>query len=313
MFMVVALILTLTPVGSTINAEENGPSIQFLGENKEDIGQEVKLNFVKEYTEYENPNEIEDRYYFIEYKENGSSVTTEISEQQAFQNAAASETSSAVTPSSLNGITVSTRVDAGAKDARKANFKATIMSITGSKPNKLDFKLNLGRSMTRSTTTNIVSSVTYTLSGVLGIKVGATVTHSFDATVTGFYTVVSDITAKNILGVVLGTDTTNTSTILLNTKGNLYPIYTDVASAKVMKEPARADWARTTPISWTTSDRNKYIDWYNKEYPNNYDWTLNHVHHMRPRNLGGTNDYSNLIPILNTHHTSVVSPWFVAY
>ncbi|MFD2700803.1 HNH endonuclease signature motif containing protein [Paenibacillus shunpengii] len=91
------------------------------------------------------------------------------------------------------------------------------------------------------------------------------------------------------------------------------PIYTDVASAKVMKEPARADWARTTPISWTTTDRNKYKDWFNKTYPNVYDWSLNEVHHMRPRNLGGTNDYSNLIPIPIHHHRSVVSPWFVAY
>ncbi|WP_425414546.1 HNH endonuclease [Paenibacillus pinihumi] len=35
---------------------------------------------------------------------------------------------------------------------------------------------------------------------------------------------------------------------------------------------------------------------------------VTHIHHVRPRNLGGTNDFNNLIPIPAVIHESRVSP-----
>ena len=302
--LVMAFVLTLQIVTgfSKVSAEESTPSVQYLGVNENDVGNVIPLDFVKEYGEYDNPNEVVDKYYFIEFNEDGTSQTTEITENQVSQES--------VSPTALNGITVSVRLEPGPS---QMTIKSTIRSITGTKPNRLDFKLQLGRALTRTNTTGIINSVTYSLKGVLGIKVGAEVKHTFNTSQTGFYTGVLDLTARNVLGGVLGTDRANSSTLLVNKKAQLYPVYTDPASKKVMKEPDRADWARTPSIGWTTNDRNKFIEWYNKTYPNVYNWDLNHVHHVRPRNLGGTNAYSNLMPLPKTFHTGTVSPWFVNY
>ncbi|WP_106769090.1 HNH endonuclease [Paenibacillus faecalis] len=289
---------------SSASVEESSISVQYLGVNESEIGTEIPLEFVKQFGEYDNPNEITERYYFMSFNEDGTTTTNEIDESQL--------NTLSVSPTAVNGVTVSTRIDP-VPGKSQMTMKSTIRSITGKKPNKLDFKLQLGKAATRSNSTSVISSVTYTLQGVLGIKVGAEVKHTFNISGTGFYTGVLDLTAKNLLGGVVGTDRANTDTLLVNKIGDLYPVYTDPASKKVMKEPARADWARVPSVKWTTHDRNKYIQWYNKKYPNVYDWNKNHVHHMRPRNLGGTNDYSNLIPLPKTFHTGTVSPWFTRY
>ncbi|MGG3509699.1 HNH endonuclease [Paenibacillus lautus] len=303
-FMVLVLTLQILPGLSKVSADETSASVQYLGENNSDVGIEIPLEFVEEYNETENPNEVTERYYFITFNEDGTTQTEEVQKDQLSMHS--------VQPLGLNGVGVSVRNDPVAGQP-KMSVTARIVTLTGTKPNKLDFKLQLGRSMTRSSTTSIISSVTYTLQGVLGVQVGKEVKHTFDISGTGFYTGVLDLTAKNLLGGVLGTDRSNTSTLLVNKKGVLYPPYTDPASGKVMTEPARADWARTTSIPWTSSDREKFKTWYNQTYPNNYDWSKNEVHHIRPRNLGGTNVNSNLMPIPTTFHRGTVSPWFVNY
>ncbi|QCT04379.1 hypothetical protein E6C60_3671 [Paenibacillus algicola] len=304
--LMLALQLTTVQTNATELVDSTIPSFVDLGENSNDIGQEVVLEFVKEYNEFENPNEVTDKYFYFTFEDDGSSKTSEITKYEANMISSLS-----AVPSSAGGVVVSVRLDPAG--VNKATFTSKIISIAGSKPNKLDFKIQLGKSMTRSNSTTIVSSVTKRLQGILGIKVGAEVTHTFDVTQTGFYTGVLDLTASNLIGSTLGTDRANSPTLLLNNKAKLYPVYTDPASARVMREPDRADWARTPSIDWTYNDTKKYRKWYNETYPNVYDWTKNHVHHMRPRNLGGTNDYSNLIPLPSTFHTGTVSPWFVNY
>ncbi|WP_409978469.1 HNH endonuclease signature motif containing protein [Anoxybacteroides rupiense] len=37
------------------------------------------------------------------------------------------------------------------------------------------------------------------------------------------------------------------------------------------------------------------------------------VHHIRPREYGGNNDYSNLIPLPSSFHRKVVNPWWTNY
>ncbi|MBU5444116.1 HNH endonuclease [Paenibacillus sp. MSJ-34] len=41
--------------------------------------------------------------------------------------------------------------------------------------------------------------------------------------------------------------------------------------------------------------------------------TVTEIHHIRPRNLGGTNDFSNLISLPKSFHQTIVTPWFSGY
>jgi hypothetical protein len=113
-------------------------------------------------------------------------------------------------------------------------------------------------------------------------------------------------------GVLVATSSDTDGQRLLNKVAYEYPPYTDPYSGKFMMQPARTDWAKTTSISWTTTDRNKYTAWYDNTYPN-HSWIWNNgtveIHHIRPRNYGGTNDYSNLVPIPTQRHYDVSSWW----
>lgn len=108
----------------------------------------------------------------------------------------------------------------------------------------------------------------------------------------------------------------STYEFLYNKKAVRYPDYTDSGSGKKLAVPATnlAKVESRYRVTWSTSDRNKYINWYNQNYPNKItDWSKYQIHHMRPREYGGTNDYSNLIPLLTTYHQKTVSPWWVNY
>ncbi|WP_236546237.1 HNH endonuclease signature motif containing protein [Anoxybacillus sp. PDR2] len=102
---------------------------------------------------------------------------------------------------------------------------------------------------------------------------------------------------------------------LLNKKGVIYPYYRDPRMRKVMKKPSSTTWDRVPKeqrVKWSTSQRDKYLDWYIE----NYGFIIKsfyEVHHIRPREYGGNNDYSNLIPLLSSFHRKVVNPWWTNY
>lgn len=100
---------------------------------------------------------------------------------------------------------------------------------------------------------------------------------------------------------------------LLNKKGVKYPDYTDPGSKKVMTKPPTTWSAKSSgACALTTSERNAYRNWYDKNYKA-LDWSQYEIHHIRPCKWGGTKDYSNLIPLPTSFHRSVVSPWWVNY
>ncbi|PZT52156.1 HNH endonuclease signature motif containing protein [Paenibacillus silvae] len=150
----------------------------------------------------------------------------------------------------------------------------------------------------------------------MNVKEGKTVNCNKKISGTGYYFGEVKINIKNALGVSMGTDSSQTRQILTNKHATVYPYHYDPYSNKVMAEPARTDWARTTSVKWDSNDRYEYIKKYSELYPNNgWNWSGNvtHTHHVRPRNLGGTNAFDNIIPIPARVHESIVSPWFVGY
>ena len=105
---------------------------------------------------------------------------------------------------------------------------------------------------------------------------------------------------------------------LMNKKGLKYPSYTDSFSGMVMFEP-QTDWIKdksgNPTCGLSNTDRAKYIAWYEAKYKSKRDWSgsVTQIHHIRPCAYGGTNDYSNLIPLPTAFHQQVVTPWWANF
>lgn len=103
--------------------------------------------------------------------------------------------------------------------------------------------------------------------------------------------------------------------LLFNKKASKYPSYTCSLSNQLCVKPYYSNFA-VTPVaervSWEKPDRDRYIKYFNETYNNGkapWDWEQYQVHHIRPRKFGGTNIYSNLIPIPKDIHYKFNGWW----
>jgi len=102
---------------------------------------------------------------------------------------------------------------------------------------------------------------------------------------------------------------------LLNKKGFNYPYYFDSRMKKATPKPSSTLWKKidkSDRVSWTTSKRVTYLDWYEDKYGHIFR-TFYEVHHIKPREYGGNNEYKNLMPINADFHRKLVSPWWTNY
>lgn len=99
--------------------------------------------------------------------------------------------------------------------------------------------------------------------------------------------------------------------ILFNKKAVRYPSYTCPKSKIYCVPPYYSNFSKTTPIAW--NQRNAYITYFNNTYNKGQDpwnWDDYQIHHIRPRNYGGDNDFqSNLIPLPIETHKIFTSWW----
>lgn len=257
-----------------------------------------------------NPNEIEEVQYVLSYDTATGAQSTRLLETNESINSIDSITTQSQ-GAVVYGVLL-TPIDG----AGEANITFRINGFVGSKPNRIDLTYTLFRGVQRGTTGTSVGGCTSTVQGILNVKEGKTVVCTKKISQTGYYFAEVKLNIKNALGVSMGTDSSQTKQILTNKHATVYPFHYDPYSNKTMAEPARTDWARTTSIPWTNDDRGKYIKDYSEKFPKNgWNWSGNvtHIHHVRPRNLGGTNTFNNLIPIPARVHESIVSPWFTGY
>lgn len=262
-----------------------------------------------------NPNAIVDKEYVLWYDdETGESWTEELNEELRGKLESGDYHLNSKLP---NGINYSIRLQP-ISGASSINVMISIHSFIGSKPPRLDITTVLQRSVTRyGSTNNVGTSCTVSLVGI-NVKVGI---HECEKSIssTGFYTGKVTLEVKQLNGILLGTESSNTSTVLTNKRATEYPYYVDQWSGKVMTEPARADWT-TVPLDerviWNNTTRGNYISQYSVLYPNNgwnWDGYFTHIHHIKPRAYGGTNDFNNLIPLPASYHNTVVTPWWNSY
>ncbi|QSQ21132.1 HNH endonuclease [Pyxidicoccus parkwayensis] len=68
-------------------------------------------------------------------------------------------------------------------------------------------------------------------------------------------------------------------------------------------------------VSWGTDERAAFIrEWYERRYPTpRGGWGAYDIHHIRPRELGGTNDFWNLVPVERTTHQELFNAFWRDY
>jgi filamentous hemagglutinin len=61
--------------------------------------------------------------------------------------------------------------------------------------------------------------------------------------------------------------------------------------------------------------KNAYRAWYNRKFggPPSGGWDIYDIHHNKPRQFGGTNDFDNLVPVLRETHQQKLNVWWMFY
>ncbi len=102
--------------------------------------------------------------------------------------------------------------------------------------------------------------------------------------------------------------------ILLNKAGKFYPKITDLRTGRPITFPTGnlKRVPKKDRVEWGAKDRGNFIkDWYDRGYKTpEGGWAEYDVHHIQPREFGGTNDFWNLSPIhRKTHQQEFNTYW----
>lgn len=104
----------------------------------------------------------------------------------------------------------------------------------------------------------------------------------------------------------------------VNSKGEPYPRMIDPRTGEEVPFPdgnlQSVDVSLRT--TWDSGDdRYDFIkEWYDRGYSDlPFPWGKYDIHHILPREFGGTNDFWNLVPLERDFHNKVVTPWWNAY
>lgn len=118
------------------------------------------------------------------------------------------------------------------------------------------------------------------------------------------------------------TKTYSLGPVLANKKAIIYPQFKDPYSNKTLRAPSTTTMPvapKDKRVQWDNNTRAAYIKKYVETYGDpkkknkNFNWSDYDIHHIIPREYGGTNNFNNLIPLLRSFHQQVVTPWWVNY
>ena len=103
----------------------------------------------------------------------------------------------------------------------------------------------------------------------------------------------------------------------LNSKGVSYPEIKDPRTGKSIPMPEGE--LKTVPkdqrVEWNNATRSEFIkEWYDRGYETpEGGWEKYDIHHILPREYGGTNDFENLVPVERTIHQTQLNSWWQGY
>jgi hypothetical protein len=103
----------------------------------------------------------------------------------------------------------------------------------------------------------------------------------------------------------------------VNAVGRAYPRVLDPRSGEPIVFPGSglSQVPLEDRVPWGASERGAYIkEWYDRGYSTPAGgWGEYDIHHIVPREYGGTNDFGNLVPVLRDVHQNEFNPWWRGY
>ncbi|MBD2125308.1 HNH endonuclease [Microcoleus sp. ZQ-A2] len=93
---------------------------------------------------------------------------------------------------------------------------------------------------------------------------------------------------------------------MVNRAGKPYPCVIDPRTNNPIPFPTGdiVKVPKSDRVPWGRKERGEYIaEWYRRGYDTPPGgWSLYDIHHIKPREYGGTNDFENLVPVLRQVH-----------
>ncbi|MDN4620255.1 HNH endonuclease signature motif containing protein [Paenibacillus sp. PsM32] len=220
---------------------------------------------------------------------------------------APSSAEQAISPQAQGGV-VFTNELTGNLNNRNIVHTVKYVSDIGSVPDKVSVDNYLFKSTSRNGT---YTKASYKYNNAM--KKGSTLVNSLRAETK--YWKGNLIASIYDNGVKAGGINRDTGIILYNNAALPYYKYVDTFSGKVNIEPASTTWQKVSnPVTWDNDKRGAYISWYISTYGNpNITWGGYDIHHIKPREYGGSNANSNLMPVPRNLHNSLISPWWASY
>lgn len=104
---------------------------------------------------------------------------------------------------------------------------------------------------------------------------------------------------------------------VVNHRGEEYPEVIDPRTGEPIPPP-EGDLEivpQEERVPWGISERRAFIEeWEAKGYPvPEGGWSEYDIHHIRPREYGGTNDFDNLVPVPRSTHQGQLNPWWSGF
>ena len=105
--------------------------------------------------------------------------------------------------------------------------------------------------------------------------------------------------------------------VAVNAAGVPYPTVTDLRTGSPIAYPG--DGLSRVPVAervtWNAQDRGAFIkEWYDRGFETPPGgWAGYDIHHVQPREYGGTNDFDNLVPVPRDIHQQQFNPWWANY
>lgn len=104
---------------------------------------------------------------------------------------------------------------------------------------------------------------------------------------------------------------------MTNAKGDPYPQITDPRTGWPVNYPGDGYSVVPKPdrVVWDGPARAAYIkEWYDRGYGDlPGSWSDYDIHHILPREYGGSNDFNNLVPLLRQQEHVPFSSWWRNY
>ncbi|MFY3790550.1 hypothetical protein ACOQFO_02340 [Ureibacillus sp. MALMAid1270] len=313
-FLFITLILiSITGLNLKVQAEEND-NVDVYSPEIETITETIYLEISNNYTKQIATETFEDirekaQASYDELNENNINYSESKAQKES------NFTQNSATPSSITSYVEIDRVTTYNSVTNNINLKSTIKSIIGSTPTIILTGNHLYSSKTLEGSYSKVTGFDVEWTGS-NIYVGKS--HSIDYKVTSSnFWITKGTGVTGYAGIGTKSTSNQSDPVLTNKKASIYPTVYNSHARTYMPRPTQANMSVVpleSRVPWDNTLRGSYISAYIGSYGSpSWDWAAYDIHHVIPREYGGTNQFSNLFPVPRTVHQQTINPWWSAY